>query len=96
MKVFEYGDPGAPVVLIQPVDDHDLGGIENETAEISRLTDIDYRLIAVKVGSWNNDLSPWEAPPVFGKEAFGSGAPAFLDEILTLTKDSGRTYYIGG
>ena len=96
MNVFEYGNPDASVVLIQPVDDHDLVGIENEIAEIRRLTNIDYRLIAVKVGSWNNDLSPWESPPVFGKEGFGSGAPAFLDEILTLTKDSGKTYYVGG
>lgn len=96
MNVYEYGDPDASVVLIQPVDDHDLGGIENETAEISRLTNVDYHLIAVKVENWNKDLSPWEAPPVFGKEGFGSGAAAFLDEILTLTKDSGRTYYIGG
>ena len=96
MNVYEYGDPDASIVLIQPVDDHDLGGIENETTEISRLTNVDYHLIAVKVESWNKDLSPWEAPPVFGKEGFGSGAAAFLDEILTLTKDSGMTYYIGG
>ena len=32
MKTYEFGDPDAGIVLIQPVDDHDLEGIENEFA----------------------------------------------------------------
>ena len=35
------------------------------------------------MGSWNHDLSPWPAPPVFGKEGFGDGAEQtlqFLEE----------------
>ena len=36
MKTFEFGNPNSSIVLIQPVDDHDLEGIENEyTAIIS-------------------------------------------------------------
>ena len=54
-----YGDPDASTVLIQMVDDHDLEGIESEVAEIRRLTGQAFCLMAVKVGSWNRDLSPF-------------------------------------
>ena len=30
---------------------------------------------------WNRDLSPWEAPPVFGKEGFGGRAEETLIEL---------------
>ncbi len=96
MELFKYGNSNAPVVLIQPVDDHDLAVIENEVAEIQRLTDVSFHLVAVKVKHWNNDLSPWRAPAVFGNEDFGDGAKAFLDEILQLTTEPEKTYYLGG
>ena len=96
MKLFKYGNPNAPVALIQPVDDHDLAAIENEVAEIQRLTDISFHLLAVKVNRWNTDLSPWKAPAMFGHEDFGDGAMAFLEEILKLTTEQEKTYYIGG
>ena len=50
-----YGNPSASIVLIQMVDDHDLGGIESEAAEIKKLTDADFHLIAVRVQNWNRD-----------------------------------------
>jgi len=96
MKKYEYGDPGARVVLIQPVDKRDLSFIESEIEIIKRLTDSSFRLVAFQVNDWNRDLSPWEAPPVFGKEGFGGGACATLEEILTLISDKTKTYYIGG
>ena len=96
MTVYEFGDAGADTVLIQPVDDHDLSGIENEVALIAANCDRSFRLIAVKVDNWNTDLSPWKAPAVFGKENFGGGAEKTLAEIMKLCSDSGKTYYIGG
>ena len=96
MNIFEFGNPDADTVLIQPADGHDLQGIENETALIRENCDKDFRLIAVKVNDWNRELSPWKAPAVFGKEGFGGGAPDLLGEILELCADSRRTYYIGG
>ena len=96
MRTFEYGVPASPRVLIQPVDDHDLAGIETEAKTITELADGDFRLIAVKIEDWNRDLSPWEAPPVFGKEAFGGGAAETLAEILKLCDDKSKRYYIGG
>lgn len=96
MTVFEYGDPEAPWVLIQPVDEHDLSIIDNEVHEIGRLSGKPFRLITVKVDSWNHDLSPWAAPAVFGKEDFSGGAGATLAKIKKLCDDRSKTYIIGG
>ena len=52
--------------------------------------------MALKVGNWNNDLSPWQAKAVFGKEDFGGCADATLKEVLDLCTDRSKTYYIGG
>ena len=47
MKLYEFGDPAAKTVLIQPVDDHDLSGIENEVSLIAANCAESFRLIAV-------------------------------------------------
>ena len=95
METYLFGNESAPNVLIQPVDSHDLEGIENEVRTIRELTKADFCLIAVKVENWNRDLSPWTAPAVFGNEGFGDGAPDFLDEVLKLCPE-GRICFIGG
>ena len=96
MEIREYGDRDASVVLIQPVDGYDLEGMENEVKLIREMTGKAFRMIAVRVEHWNRDLSPWSAPAVFGNEPFGGGAAEFLLEILKLTGNPGKTYYIGG
>lgn len=93
--LYTYGDQYSNNILIQPVDDHDMAVIEQEVAAIRKVTR-DFCLIAVKVDNWNHDLSPWEAPPVFGDESFGDGAKGMLDRILELTEDKTKKYYIGG
>ena len=96
MRITGYGSKEAPTVLIQPVDDHDLEAIENEVSLIRQLTGQDFRLVAAKVDNWNSDLSPWEAPAVFGSEDFGCGAERTLSQLLELCEDRSRTYYVGG
>ena len=96
MKTYEFGNADSNIILIQPVDDHDLEGIENEFAMITNSCDLSLRLIAVSINNWNNDLSPWEAPAVFGKENFGGDASRTLGELLKLCDDNGKKYYIGG
>ena len=96
MKIYEFGNADSNIILIQPVDDHDLEGIENEFAMITNSCDLSLRLIAVSINNWNNDLSPWEAPAVFGKESFGGDASRTLGELLKLCDDKGKKYYIGG
>lgn len=92
----EAGNPDSPIVLVQPVDDHDLEEMEAEVSEIQQLTSMDFCLIAVKVRSWNQDLSPWKAPAVFGNQDFGNGAADFLRNITELCSDPHKTYYLGG
>ena len=96
MKTYEFGERTAGICLIQPVDDHDLTGIENEYDRICELSGKEFCLIAFKVGDWNKDLSPWNAPAVFGNEDFGDGATDTLSEILSFCPEDGRKYYIGG
>ena len=96
MQIFNYGNPAASTVLIQPVDDHELEELETEINEIRKRVQTDFRLIAVKVEDWNHDLSPWKAPAVFGKEDFGDGAGDMLRFILAQCADRSKTYYIGG
>ena len=96
MKIFRYGNPSASTVLIQPIDDHDLGELKTEINEIRKQVQIDFQLIAVKVDDWNHDLSPWKAPAVFGKDGFGDGAEDMLRFILAQCMTCSKTYYIGG
>ena len=96
MQIFNYGNPAASTVLIQPVDDHELEELETEINEIRKRVQIEFRLIAVKVEDWNHDLSPWKEPAVFGKEDFGDGAGDMLRFILAQCADRSKTYYIGG
>ena len=92
-----FGNISSDLVLIQPVDEHDLSFVDNEIKEIRRLTnDKDFLLIAFKVNNWNKDLSPYKAKAVFGKEDFGDGASNTLKEILSECHDLNKTYIIGG
>ena len=95
-KMFAYGNPNASTVLIQMVDDHDLEGLDSEVAEIRRLTDTEFYLIAIKVKDWHADLSPWHAPAVFSKEDFGSGAADTLSAVMKYTDDASKICFIGG
>ena len=96
MEVYEYGKSESSNILIQMVDDHDLEVIGEEVSAIKELAGDDLRLLAVKVDRWNHDLSPWNAAAVFGNEGFGDGADKTLTEILGLTADGKKNYYIGG
>lgn len=71
-------------LLIQPVDEHDYESLDSETAYISGHFSKPYTLVSFSIKDWNKDLSPWEAPPVFGKEGFGNGASDTLRFIEVL------------
>ena len=97
MKAYEFGTPGSDTVLVQPVDRYDLENIEKEVLLISEYSGRNFRLIAAEAEDWNRDLSPWNAPAVFGAEDFGGGAAETLGAILELCPSvQGRSYYIGG
>ena len=96
MEIIKFGQAYSSNVLIQPVDDHELSYIEKEAELIKEAVGDDWCLAAVKVDNWNDDLSPWNAPGVFGNDDFGGHAGDTLQEILKLTGDAKKTYYIGG
>lgn len=96
MEIREYGRQDADTVLIQPVDEHDLEGMDREVARIREEAGEEFRLLTFRVQSWNHDLSPWRAPAVWGEEGFGDGAADTLREILKVCTDRTKTYYIGG
>ena len=83
MKPIILGASDPDYCLIQAVDDHDAGLLENEYAYITEhCSEKRILLAAFHVDDWNTDLSPWEAPAVFGNEGFGAGAKATLDYVL--------------
>ena len=90
------------LLLIQPVDDHDLEVLDNEAAKIDELSgEAGFTLAAFKVDDWNSDLSPWKAPPVFGNEGFGSGAwetlKCITNELIPdLAQETEPKIFIGG
>ena len=96
MITYEYGNPEADTVLIQPTGEHELASLENEVREIKKRTSKEFRFIATKVENWNDDLSPWKAPAVFKTEDFCGGASKTLENIIALCADKNRKYYIGG
>ncbi len=78
-------DGSVPVaLLLQPVDEHDLEVLDAEVEEIAAGCGktADFILTAFQITDWNNQLSPWPAPAVFGREDFGDGAGKTLDLVL--------------
>ena len=59
-------------VLLQPIDARNT--LSQEMPLLAAQTTRSFLHVAFPVEAWNVDLSPWDAPPVFGREAFGHGA----------------------
>lgn len=80
-ECFLYRCPDSRYLLIQPVDEHDLDLLDREVELIQTLSEKAFSLVAFKIEDWNTELSPWPAPPVFGKVPFGDGADKTLEFI---------------
>ena len=78
---FLYQDEAAKDLLIQPIDEHDLEVLDQEVEAIKELSDKPFSLVAFMIKDWNQELTPWAAPPVFGKVPFGNGAGKTLGFI---------------
>ena len=82
VTLFRQADPS--ILFLQPVDEHDEGLLDRQIEAIKG-AQLPFALAAFSIRDWNKELSPWEAPPVFGKQPFGGGAGetlAFLTERL--------------
>ena len=76
-----YGEPHAEYLLLQMTGEHELQSIDHEvtvTAQSGR----NFLFAAIPVESWNDALSPWEAPCCVGKAKLwrqGCGHPVLSD-----------------
>lgn len=81
-KCLLFEDPDASDLLIQPTGDHETASLEEEVRLIGRLRGgRPFSFAAFPAEDWNRQLSPWEAPAVFGSEGFGDGAAETLKYI---------------
>ena len=81
VDIYPAHKAGSPLVVFN--------AFENEGAavhtELKKLTTTDLTLATINITDWNNDMSPWEIPPVFkNDEPFTGGADAYLE---TLTEE---------
>lgn len=80
-----YVMEGAQLLLLQPVDAHDQSLLDSEVELIRSLTARPFNLVAFGIRDWMSELTPWPAPPVFGKQPFGDGAEdtfGYIKDIL--------------
>lgn len=83
-RVLLYADEAPALLFLQPIDARDTDSLDRQLDAMEGCA-LPFVLAAFRVADWNRDLSPWEAPPVFGKTPFGGGAAAtlaFLTERL--------------
>lgn len=79
IRIFESGQPS--FLLVQMSDEDDLRGFDEEADYLRAHAARGFTLAAIPVNDWFADLSPWQAPPVFGKVPFGGGAAKTLEKL---------------
>lgn len=80
-----YANKNPEYLLIQPVNEPHAQMLDQQIRFMTEHTKKSFLLAAFLVKDWNQDLSPWCAPAVFGKESFGEGAGetlAFIEKML--------------
>ena len=77
-----YGEAHAEYLLLQMTGEHELQSMDHEVAMIAQ-SGRHFLFAAIPVEIWNDALSPWEAPAVWGKESFGGKA---ADTLRFLTE----------
>ena len=82
-ECYLYKDSNAEFLLIQPIDEHDLEVLDQEVEIMKELSDRPFSLVAFMIKDWNQELTPWPAPPVFGKIPFGNGATDTLEFVIS-------------
>ena len=73
-----YGTDCAEYLLLQMTDEHELQHMDNEISAIAQGAAHSFLFAAVPVKNWNDELSPWKSPAVWGKESFGGNAAGTL------------------
>lgn len=84
-KCVIYKTGQSEILLLQPIDNHDLEVMDNEVKIIESQTMKPFVLVAFEVKGWFDELTPWAAPAVFGNTPFGDGAEhtlSFVKNVL--------------
>ena len=68
-----YGEPHAEYLLLQMAGEHELQSMESKITAIAQSAH-HFLFAAIPVESWNDALSPWKFPAVWGKQGFGGKA----------------------
>lgn len=80
------GSMRAKYCLIEPIGPLEDDALERQLALIGQMCkDISFCYLGLVIENWNQELSPWKAKAVFGKDDFGEGAKetlAFLQEVV--------------
>ena len=74
------GEAHAEYLLLQMTGEHELQSMESEVTAIAQSA---HHFAAIPVESWNDALSPWKSPAVWGKQGFGGKA---ADTLRFLTE----------
>ena len=77
-----YGEAYAEYLLLQMTGEHELQSMDHEVAAIAQSAHR-FLFAAIPVESWNDALSPWKSPAVWGKQGFGGNA---ADTLRFLTE----------
>ncbi len=77
--LFIEGEPEC--LIVQPIASEEHASIQSQAELIAQSAGRGFALAAFAVDDWNVDLSPWEAPAVFGNRGFGHGAGQTLSYV---------------
>ena len=80
-EILRYCNNHPKYILVQFVDENDAAGLEEEIRLIESYTDKKFAFMGIRTECWNDELSPWEAEPVFGRQGFGGKADKNLDYL---------------
>ena len=79
--VFLFASDMPEILFLQPADARD-AQLPERQLEAMRDCARPFALAAFEIADWNRELSPWEAPPVFGRAPFGGRAEETLRFLL--------------
>ena len=81
--IYYFGNKKSNTILVQMVERHQVRLMDSEVAMIREFAGTDdFLLVCVRVTDWNEDLTPWRAPGLFGKSDFSGRGPQTLDYLL--------------
>ena len=78
-----HADTAPQMLVLQLSAEHEREGMAEELRLIRRLSDVPFVLCLAEVSDWDAQLSPWQAPPAFGKENFAGFGAETLQQITS-------------